>query len=260
MPCETPERALFFGVPLDLLTMEQTLRRIETAIELRQPLVQVSLNVAKFVSMQEDLELWQDVVSSDIVNVDGAGIILGGRLIGVRPPERVAGVDLMERLLERCAERSWRPFVLGARQDVLERAVAVIRQRHPAIEFAGARNGYFNAGEESEVVEAINRSGADCLFIAMPTPRKERFLSAHRHALTVPFMMGVGGSIDVVAGHVRRAPRLMQKLGLEWLFRLAQEPRRLFGRYFSTNLAFAGILAGAAMGRQPPSARRSWAG
>ena len=114
------------------------------------------------------------------------------------------------------------------------------------------RDGYFPADREQEVVQEIRKSGADCLFIAMPTPRKERFLSAYRHQLQVPFIMGVGGSFDVLAGEVTRAPPLMQKSGLEWLYRIYQEPGRMWWRYFRTNIIFAGMMLSALTRRIGP--------
>jgi N-acetylglucosaminyldiphosphoundecaprenol N-acetyl-beta-D-mannosaminyltransferase len=128
---------------------------------------------------------------------------------------------------------------------VLDRAIAAARRRWPRLQFAGARNGYFQSDDEPIVVEQIRRSGADCLFIGMPTPRKERFLHEHRERLGVPFIMGVGGSFDVLAGAVARAPAPMQRMGLEWLYRTWQEPRRMWRRYLETNLAFVGLVASA---------------
>jgi N-acetylglucosaminyldiphosphoundecaprenol N-acetyl-beta-D-mannosaminyltransferase len=164
-------------------------------------------------------------------------------------PERVAGIDLMVQLLGVCAQRGYRPYFLGARRDVLDHAIAVARQRWPGLEFAGSRDGYFRSEEEPAVVDEIRGSGADCLFIGMPTPRKERFLHQHRDRLGVPFIMGVGGSFDVLAGLVARAPAAMQRMGLEWLHRTLQEPRRMWRRYLATNIAFAGLLASAVVAR-----------
>ncbi|MGH6681339.1 MAG: WecB/TagA/CpsF family glycosyltransferase, partial [Bradyrhizobium sp.] len=164
------------------------------------------------------------------------------RLCGIPVKERVAGVDLFQEVLAVCAEDGFRPFLLGATTDVLHQTAAVITARFPHIQLAGLRDGYYRPDQEPEVVEQIANSKADCLFIAMPTPRKERFLSAYRERLGVPFIMGVGGSFDVVAGYVRRAPPMMQVMGLEWLYRIYQEPRRMWWRYLKTNTLFAGIL------------------
>ena len=183
------------------------------------------------------------------------GILIGARLMGLHVPERVAGVDLMERIFALCAREGFRPYLLGARPEVLAQAVAELRRRHPALAIAGQQHGYFSAAEQPAVVSAIRDSAADCLFVGMPTPRKERFMAAHRAELGVPFVMGVGGGIDVLAGHVRRAPDAWQRSGFEWLYRTLQEPRRMWRRYLTTNLAYAGILAGGllqrATARQP---------
>lgn len=233
----------FLGVPIDALTMGETVGRIDAAIRSRNPLHHVAMNVAKFVEIQRNMELRDDVLCADIVGVDGMGIVFGARSLGVQVPERVTGIDLMTETLALCEREGYRPFIVGARQQVLEAAVANLKQRFPALEFAGTHHGYFSVDEEATVVELIKSSKADCLFVAMPTPRKERFLARFRDDLSVPFVMGVGGSVDVIAGHVRRAPRWMQRTGMEWLFRFIMEPRRMWRRYLTTNAKFAVAMA-----------------
>ncbi len=247
--------ANFLGVPVHLLTMDQTVTRVADAMREKRKILHVALNVAKFVKLQRDEELRADVFGADLVGVDGAGIILGARLFGIHVPERVAGVDLMHNILALCAERGYRPYLLGARPEVLETALSKLKQTHPNIEIAGSHHGYFKSEQEADIIEAIRVAQPDCLFVGMPTPRKERFMAAHRAALEVPFVMGVGGGIDILAGHVRRAPDFWQRNGLEWLYRVLQEPRRMWWRYLSTNLLYAGILA-RAMLRAPNSAVR----
>lgn len=237
-----PARRLFLDVPIDCLTMRETIAAADRAIAGGQPLQHVCINVAKFVAMRENPELDRDVRASDIISIDGMGIVWAARLLGIAVPERVSGVDVMEGMLSLCAEKGYRPYFLGAQPAILERAVANTTARYPALRFAGWRNGYFRPEEEDEVVAEIDASSAQCLFIGMPTPRKERFLARHRSALRIPFIMGVGGGLDVLAGHVRRAPALFQKLGLEWLFRAVQEPLRLGPRYVKSNIAFAAIV------------------
>lgn len=245
-------RIRFLDVPVDLLTLEETLARADAAMRGRGAVRHVALNVAKLVKLGRDEDLARDVRESDIVGIDGMGIVWALRLFGVKDAVRVAGVDLMEALMRHCGQTGLRPYVLGARQDVLERAAEVARGRYPGLEFAGLRNGYFGPEDEAGIVEAIRASGADCLFVAMPTPRKERFLARHGATLGVPFIMGVGGSIDVMAGHVSRAPGWMQRCGLEWLHRLLQEPRKMAWRYISTNSRFLVILLGLFLrGRNP---------
>lgn len=251
-------RQELFGIPIDSLTFEETVGRAVGAMRTRTLTQHVAINVAKLVKARSNGELRRDIVESDIVGIDGMGVLLAARLLGIPVPERVAGVDLMQALLAACAADGFRPYFLGARQEVLERAMAVARGRWPGLQFAGSRNGYFRPEEEPEIVAAIARSRADCLFIAMPTPQKERFLWRYREALAVPFIMGVGGSFDVLAGHVERAPAFVQRAGLEWAFRIYQEPGRMWWRYVSTNLVFAGLLSRALLARlllRRPSAR-----
>jgi N-acetylglucosaminyldiphosphoundecaprenol N-acetyl-beta-D-mannosaminyltransferase len=148
------------------------------------------------------------------------------------------------RLLDICASHGFRPYFLGATDDVARQAAANAVSLYPGLVFAGIHDGYFEEGEEDAVVADIERSGAHCLFVGMPTPRKERFLLRNRQKLSTPFIMGVGGSLDVLAGKVSRAPRWMQRYGLEWFYRIVQEPRRMWWRYLSTNVVFGWMLLG----------------
>jgi N-acetylglucosaminyldiphosphoundecaprenol N-acetyl-beta-D-mannosaminyltransferase len=242
-------RREFLGLAIDTLTADETVARAVEAMRSRQLTQHVAINVAKLVKARRDAELRRDISESHVVGIDGMGIVWGARLLGVSVPERVAGIDLMERLLAACAAEGFRPYFLGARQDVLERAVAETHRRWPRVAFAGYRNGYFSHDEEAAVVRQIRDAAADCLFIGMPTPHKERFLRRYRDELGVPFIMGVGGSFDVLAAHVRRAPASMQRAGLEWLYRIYQEPARMWWRYVSTNTVFVGLVGKALIGR-----------
>jgi N-acetylglucosaminyldiphosphoundecaprenol N-acetyl-beta-D-mannosaminyltransferase len=235
-------RSTFIDAPIDVLTREETISRALDAISRRSKITHCAINVAKLVRMRSNATLHDDVCASDIVGIDGMGIVWGARLAGIKVPERVSGIDLMQALLAECASRGYRPYFLGATAEVVQRAADTARRRFPALEIAGLHDGYFVAGDESEIVAAINSSRADCLFVGMPTPRKERFLAAHRKAIDAPFVMGVGGSFDVMAGKVARAPWWVQRAGLEWAFRVAQEPRRMVGRYLSTNTVFMALM------------------
>lgn len=245
-------RITFYSVPVDLLSLEETVAIADDAMATGKMTRHTALNVAKLVNLRRDKELAADVCESDIVGIDGAGIVLGLRLFGVRSVKRVAGIDLMYALLDHCARTGRKPFILGARQSQLERAMEIARSMYPGLQFAGARNGYFPPDEEDAIVAEINDSGADCLFVAMPTPRKERFLNRHGSFLGAPFIMGVGGSVDVLAGHVSRAPEWMQAWGLEWFHRLYKEPRKMFLRYARTNTAYLLLLVKSVLrGRNP---------
>jgi N-acetylglucosaminyldiphosphoundecaprenol N-acetyl-beta-D-mannosaminyltransferase len=235
-------RIELIGCPVDILTMPETVELARTAMRERVRIQHVALNVAKLVNMRFDPVLSSDVAQSDIVGIDGMGIVLGARILGISVPERVAGIDLFLNIMAVCVQDGFRPYLLGAAESVIQKAAAELAARHPGLSFAGVRDGYFTCEQENDVVRRIADRGADCLFIGMPTPRKERFLAAHRDSLGVPFIMGVGGSFDVVAGKVRRAPSKLQGYGLEWLYRVYQEPRRMWWRYAKTNTLFTGLL------------------
>lgn len=235
-------RVRLFGLPVDALTMDEVLARAEWAMRDRMPLRHTDLNVAKLVGSQDEPALRDDIFSSDLVTADGMGIYLAAKLLGTPLPERLAGIDIMEQLLARCAEHGFRPYILGARADILEAGIVRLKQRHSALDFAGWHHGYFPAAEETALVERIAAARPDCLFVAMPSPAKEAFLVRHQDRLKMPFAMGVGGSIDVIAGLRWRAPLWMQRAGLEWVARMVQEPRRLGPRYLTTNTRFAWLL------------------
>jgi len=145
---------------------------------------------------------------------------------------------LMEELLARAALRRWPVYLLGAREEVVSKVAAVEQQRHPGLVVAGYRNGYWTPEQEDDVVRAVAIARPKVLFVAMPSPQKEHFLARHKETLRVPFVMGVGGSFDVVAGVTSRAPRWMQATGIEWVYRLIQEPRRMARRYAVGNTKF----------------------
>jgi N-acetylglucosaminyldiphosphoundecaprenol N-acetyl-beta-D-mannosaminyltransferase len=238
-----PRRVEVLGCPVDAASMDDAVAACERAIQDGRYLQHMSVNVAKLVSLNDDPALRDAVAACRLITADGQGVVWAAGLLGKPLPERVAGIDLMHRMLALAAERGYRPFILGAREEVLEQAVARLRQRHPELDLAGWENGYFDDAAIPAVCERIRSSRADMLFVAMSSPRKELFLDEYGAQLGVPFAMGVGGAIDVVAGHTKRAPTLLQRLGLEWLYRLAQEPRRLAPRYFGTNTRLLGLLA-----------------
>jgi N-acetylglucosaminyldiphosphoundecaprenol N-acetyl-beta-D-mannosaminyltransferase len=238
-----PARVAILGCPIDPLDMAETVERCDDLIQQGGTSQHMAVNVAKLVAARRDPDLRSAIEGSALVSADGQGIVLAARLLGRPLPERVAGIDLMQELLALAERRGYRVYVLGARSDVLERAAAVIDERHPRLQWAGRRDGYFEPAEEPEVCAEIRRSRPDMLFVAMGTPRKETFLAANADALGTPLLVGVGGAVDVLAGLTRRAPLAWQRLGLEWLYRLLQEPRRMFRRYAVSNARFAMMLA-----------------
>jgi N-acetylglucosaminyldiphosphoundecaprenol N-acetyl-beta-D-mannosaminyltransferase len=235
-------RTSLFDLPVDVMSHDETVRLAVEAMETGRRCQHVALNVAKLVNARTDPQLERDIRASDIVGIDGMGIVYAMRALGHRVPHRVSGADLFMSLMAECAERQLRPFLLGATPAILDGAVEKLRRQFPGLQFAGRHHGYFSRDQEQDVCALIRTSGAHALFVAMPTPRKERFMNRHRDSLSVPFIMGIGGTLDVVAGYVQRAPRFIQSIGFEWAYRLAQEPRRLAWRYLRTNVIFGGLL------------------
>lgn len=226
------------GVNVSALRMNEVLDIADECIANRSKLLVGILNVAKIVNIRKDLLLRAGIDESDIVLADGVPIVWLSRMLGTPLPERIAGIDLMYRLLERASEKNYSIYFLGAKPEVVKKVVETVKKSYPGLRVAGFRDGYFQQSEEPEVAGDINESGADILFVAISPPKKETFLGKWRSTLNVPVCHGVGGSFDVIAGITRRAPLWMQKSGLEWLYRLIQEPRRMWKRYLVTNTIF----------------------
>ncbi|QXJ21536.1 WecB/TagA/CpsF family glycosyltransferase [Actinomadura graeca] len=237
------QRAHFLGVHLDPLTIDETVARCVKAVEERSPITIGVLNAAKIVRLRKDPRLSKAVLGCDLVLADGQSVVWAAGLLRRPLPERVAGIDLMLSLLPEAERRGHRVFFLGARQEVLDRTVAEILRRFPRLEVAGSRNGYFSSAEAPEVADEIRESGADLLFIGVSSPMKELFVQDWSARTGSQVVHGVGGTFDVLAGEVRRAPEWWQRHGLEWLYRCLQEPMRLGPRYFTTNFAFVLLVA-----------------
>ena len=241
-----PPRAGGVGVRLariaiDRIDMAGALARIDEFIEDGSPHYNIAINAAKVVACEDDVELLAAVDEAHLVTADGQAVVWASRLLGDHLPERVAGADLMERLIERAAQRDYAIYFLGARPAIVEACAVRARAAFPGLRVVGARDGYFT--DEASVVGEIRTAAPDILFLGFGTPAKEYFMRRHYRALGVPFVMGVGGSFDVYAGLVRRAPAWLQRAGLEWAFRLAQEPRRMWKRYLVGNTRFLAIVA-----------------
>jgi N-acetylglucosaminyldiphosphoundecaprenol N-acetyl-beta-D-mannosaminyltransferase len=237
------KRVKICGIPVDALTMEQTLDLIDKAIQDKSPVHHVVVNAAKMVNAQKNAELKKSIVDCDIINADGKSIVWASRFLNCALPERVAGIDLMHNLVEMAAQKGYKIFLLGAEADVLQKVVDGYCSKYGDQLIAGFRNGYFKKDEESELAQQIATSKADMLFVAVTSPKKEIFLNTYKHILNVPFIMGVGGSFDVVAGKTKRAPIWMQHIGMEWFYRVLQEPKRMWKRYLFGNSEFIYLIA-----------------
>jgi N-acetylglucosaminyldiphosphoundecaprenol N-acetyl-beta-D-mannosaminyltransferase len=231
-----------FGAPIHKLTMNETIQMIDEAIQKKEQMHQVVVNAAKLVNMQKDEALRRSVVEGNIINADGQSVVWASRLLKKPLPERVAGIDLMEHLVKLAADKNYKIFFLGAKEEVVLKVVDKYKIKYSPDIIAGYRNGYFAKEEEVTIAKQIAESGADILFVAMTSPKKEIFLNNYKDLIQTPFIMGVGGSFDVVSGITKRAPVWMQKNGLEWFYRVMQEPKRMWKRYLVTNTLFIGYV------------------
>jgi len=225
MATETVE---LFGCPFDRVTMAEAVADVEAAIADRTTLTQsCGVNLDQLLKMLREPAFRDIILQCEQITADGAPIVWMSKLFRTPLPERVASVDIMEALLPVAAEKGYRIFMLGTKEDLLQRARASIEARYPGIQIVGARNGYFTTDDEPEIAAQINAAKTDILLIAITSPKKEQFVENNRSVLEVPFVMGVGGAFDIEAGLHRRAPKLIRRVGLEWTWRVALEPRRL---------------------------------
>lgn len=238
------------GTPVADLSLEATIGKIQEIVATGRPHQHCVINAGKVVLMYRDPVLKRIVENCALINADGQSVVWALKLLGRPIPERVTGIDLMERLFEVAEQRGYRLYFLGARQEVLDVVLSRVKARFPNVRIAGASNGYFSEAENDAVVADIAASNADILFVAMGSPKKEYWLARNLENLKVPFCMGVGGSFDVYAGYARRAPRWIQKIGMEWFFRFIQEPRRLWRRYVFDNFVFIYLILMARLGRE----------
>ena len=233
------KRINFLNIPVDAITMIETLERIEGSITLNKQIHHTVVNAGKVVLMQTDKELEKSVVEADVINADGQAIVWAANLLGHNLPERVSGIDLMEELVKRSFEKRYKCFFFGATEEVVTKLVNLYKMQYSEDIVAGFRNGYFEKKDEKKIALQIAESGANILFVAITSPKKEIFLNTYKKQLqNVNFIMGVGGSFDVIVGKVKRAPLWIQNIGLEWFYRFLQEPKRMWKRYLVGNTKF----------------------
>ncbi len=231
-----------FGIPINAMTMDQVLDYIHKHITTRKQVQIGVVNAAKIVNMQRNPSLGEDVLSSDLILADGAAVVWASTILGQPLPERVAGIDLMFGLLEQGNQYNYKVYCLGATEEVSRKVEENIAKDYPNVIFAGRRNGYFSEEEEDAIANDIAYAKPDILFVAITSPKKEKFLAKYNQMMGVTICHGVGGSFDVYVGKVKRAPRVWQQVGMEWLYRVIQEPRRMWKRYLVTNTLFCWLI------------------
>lgn len=216
-----------FGLKVNTLDYPAALRQVKRFIAEGQPRWAVSINPEKIVKAQGDPALKEVLRQGDLCLPDGTGLVWAARFLQGVPLQRVTGIDLMRALLQEAAREGYRVYFLGSRPGVCQQAIDNLVDRHPDLEVAGHCHGFFSPSQEEGIINKIREASPDILLVALGSPRQEYWVTRNRQQLGVPFIMGVGGSLDVEAGLATRAPAWSQKVGLEWFFRLAREPRRL---------------------------------
>lgn len=230
------------GVPINALTLPEVVDYADEVISKNSSLHIGVVNASKMVNMERNPILKKDVLASDIILADGISVVWASRLLGDALPVRVTGIDLMYSLFERGNEKNFRFYCLGATEEVSLLVEEKVKAHYPNAIIAGRRNGYFSEEDEEQIAQDIAASKADVLFCAMTSPKKEIFMAKWNDVMQVKIVHGVGGSFDVMSGKVERAAELWQKLGLEWLYRVKQEPGRLWKRYLTTNALFCWMI------------------
>ena len=265
MPADVPSGTTRKAVRIlngrfDALSAHQVVDEVVRTIDAGQRGVICTVNVAILMMMRSNPRLQRFADTARWAVADGQPLVWSSHLGRPTLPERVTGADLIDLLCARAAREGIGVYFLGASDAIVRQVVDLLRKRHPALDVRGWADGYFGPNEASDRADAIARSGAQLLFVAMGVPRQEYFIEEQWGRLGANVAIGVGGSFDVVAGLRKRAPRLTQRLGLEWAYRLAQEPRRLFMRYLVTNSQFLGLIAWDPIVHAVRSLRPAWRG
>ncbi len=214
------------GVSVHPVTLPEAVAVLQDAIERRRPTTVVSLNGALLMCVLRDPAAREAVRAATLVIPDGIGVLVAARIMGRPVQRRLAGVDLAEAVCAAAAPHGGRVFLLGAASGVAEAAATSLRHRFPGLVIAGTAHGFFSPGEEPALLKRIRQAEPEILLVALGAPRQEEWLRQHAPLLRVPVMMGVGGTLDVLAGRTRRAPRWARSAGLEWMYRMAREPWR----------------------------------
>lgn len=220
--------AKVLDIKVNTYTMSQALNTIIDRVKLKQQTFVVTANAEIIMMAQKDKE-FKEILNNvaDIILADGAGVVLAAKLLNYPLTERVAGCDLTYNLIPLLADHNMSVYFFGANEGVALAAANKALSIAPHLKIAGTRNGFFTKEQEDAIIEQINKTNADIIFFALGVPKQEKFINKYRSLLNAKLLMGVGGTFDVMAGNVKRAPIFMQKYHLEWLYRLYLQPQRL---------------------------------
>lgn len=225
-----PKRVEILGVPVDCVTMESAVDFAEGVIDKDDPTQVriVAVNPEKIMRAQEEVTLMAFLKSSQLLLPDGIGVVLAARLLGLSKMVRVPGSEFMPALCERAMKRGYKIFLFGGKPEVNAKVVNILKQRYPGVKIVGNQDGYVGESQMPELIERINASNAQILFLALGSPKQEIWMDRYLPQTKVKLCQGVGGTFDVIAGNVRRAPLIFRRLNLEWFYRLMAQPRRIF--------------------------------
>lgn len=221
----------FLNIKVHPLKRAEFLSIIKSGITKREKIVQFGVNSATINEIVVNERMFRSVNKADLVSIDGMSVVWALRFLGYKVPERVATPDLADDVISMAEKEKFSIFLFGSREAVLSLCKKNLHESYPHLVITGSHNGYYEPESENSIVEYINRSNPDILLIGMSSSKKEIFADNNRDSLKARYVLGVGGYFDIVAGYTKRAPRWMQNIGLEWLFRFIQEPRRMWPRY-----------------------------
>lgn len=234
----TNKRITILNTIVDVLDMKETVELVEKYIITKTPLHLMGVNADKVNEVNSNEKMKEIVNSCGIINADGASVVMASKKLGMKLPERVAGIDLMQELVDLCSKKGYRVYLLGAKQEVVEQTKTALEKTYSNVNICGIHNGYFKKEEWDDISEIVKQANPDIVFVGITSPTKEYLIEHLQNNGHQCVFMGVGGSFDVISGNIPRAPKWMQKCNLEWLFRVMKEPRRLFKRYFVGNRKF----------------------
>ena len=245
----TNHRINILGINIDVLTVKETIELVEQYVINKEPLHLMGVNADKINECQDNPKLKEIVNKCGVINADGASVVIASKYLGTPLPERVAGIDLMQDLVSLSNQKGYSIYLLGAKQEVVEKMADVLESKYFHLKIAGIHNGYFSRNEWVDISFELKRISPDFVFVGITSPLKEYLIEYLQNEGCKSVFMGVGGSFDVISGNIPRAPKWMQKANLEWLFRVMQEPKRLFKRYFIGNGRFINAVVKEKMSR-----------
>lgn len=232
------KRIIILNTIIDVLSVNETIELVEKYVKTKTPLHLMGVNADKINEVNKNKKMMEIVNSCGIINADGASVVLASKYLKKPLPERVAGIDLMMNLVKLSVSKKYSIYLLGAKQQIVEKTQEVLIKEFPNLIISGIHNGYFEKYEWKEISNDIKDKKPDFVFVGITSPIKEYLIEYLQNDGNNCVFMGVGGSFDVISGNIPRAPQWMQKMNLEWLFRVIQEPKRLFKRYFFGNIVF----------------------